>query len=124
MKPFIQPAGNFISQYELTLLRKEKDDLEDELTMLENSTSIKLNLLQDEVKKLKGLLDRTKKRARDLEDERKDLLELVEDQQGKISEVESLQEEVERLDAMNKLMWRRWKDCLINHPEIDLLEYP
>ena len=35
MKPFIQPAGNFISQYELTLLRKEKDDLEDELTMLE-----------------------------------------------------------------------------------------
>lgn len=88
--------------------------------MLETSTEVRwVKLLEGEVRNLSGLLDRMNKKVKDLEEERKDLKELVNNQEGKIAEVKTLQEEVERLDAMNKLMWRRWKDCLNNHPEIE-----
>ena len=90
----------------------EKDELEveDELTMLETSTDVKVKLLEGEVKKLKGLLNRMKKKVKNLEQDRKDLEELVEHQEDKIATVEDLREDVRRLEDMNKLMWRRSKD--------------
>jgi predicted RNase H-like nuclease (RuvC/YqgF family) len=120
-KPIIQPAEIFVSQNELTLLREENEGLEEELKMLATSTEVRrVRLLEGEVKKLRGLLDRMNKKVKDLEEEIKDLEELVEDQEGKIAEVEALQEEVDRLEDINKLMWRRWKEFLTIHPEIEL----
>lgn len=116
----IQPDGDLFFRHELTLLREEKNGLKDKLEKLETSTEVRrVKLLEGEVKKLRGLLDRMNEKAKGLEEEIKDLKELVDVQEGKIAEVETLQEEVEELGFMNKLMWRRWKDCLNSHPEIE-----
>lgn len=115
MKFIVQPAEGFFSQYELTWLREEKDGPEEEV----ETTKVRVKLLEGEVKKLRVLLELMKGKVKELEGERKDLEELVDDQEGKIAKVETLQGEVERLDAMNKLMWRHWKDWLNSHPEIE-----
>ena len=111
MNPIFQPAENISSQCEFTLLKEEKEDLQNNLKMLEASTDVlRVKWLEGEVRKLRGLLNVMKKKVKYLEEERKWLKELVDHQEGKILKMEILQEEVERLDTMNKLMWGCTKD--------------
>jgi chromosome segregation ATPase len=78
------------------------------------STDPKVKLLEGEVKRLKRLLDRMRKKVKGLKEDRKHLEDLVVDLEMKITEDKRLKEEVERLEGMNKLMWRRWKS---SHPD-------
>ena len=70
-----------------------------------------LKLIKDEANKLIAQLDHSRKRVKDLDEEN---LKISADASSKIS---SLEEEVERLNVMNALMWRRWKDFILNHSE-------
>jgi chromosome segregation ATPase len=94
---------DLLCQDELTLMKQEKAKVEDELRIskeLHLLADIYATVLVNEVEKLNGSLDRLKEERNYLED-------LLEHQEERIAKVETLEEEVERLDAMNKELLKR-----------------
>jgi predicted nucleic acid-binding Zn-ribbon protein len=112
MRLILPPADKIFSQ----------DESQDKLKMIEDQLRMKgheflldieVEVLRNTEEKLKNSLNRANKRVKRLKEEIKDLEELLQEQEKKIRTVEALEDEVERLDALSKLLSRRWSDCLI-----------
>jgi hypothetical protein len=118
--PSSTTEGSFSIQVHVTIssqllfLKNPIFQPEDEQRMKEESWEVKVKLLESHVRNLEWRIIYMSKKVKHLEEERKDLEDILVYQEGPIVE---MKEKVERLDGMNKQMWRLWKEC---HPEIDL----